>query len=96
MKTLALQILCCLSIGILGLHAATAFLAPVQVSQTGYFSDAKGNDYLVTTTGAITTVTKVVITSNAEATIVKRKFLVSLVGTPKQAEQYLISEGATQ
>lgn len=28
MKTFSLEILCCLSLGILGLHAATAFLAP--------------------------------------------------------------------
>jgi hypothetical protein len=77
-------------------YAASKTVTPISVSQTGYFSDAEGNAYLLTSTGSTATVVKVLITSDAGVTPVARKFLVVVSGTPKQAEKYLEAQGASQ
>lgn len=52
MKSFALEILCCLSIGILGLHAATKILAPIQVSQI-ILSDDSGGQWWIIGNGSV-------------------------------------------
>lgn len=80
MKTFALQILCCISIGILGLHAATKILAPVQVSQA-VIPDGRGNTYWIFSGGAKGDALYVVLPINA-----KHSVYLPVMGNATQAQ----------